>query len=147
VTNVLAPIAGKVGKLIRLLASDRDGEVLAAVHGIKRTLESGGLDMHALADGIEGANSKKFTEQDAIEIYQRGVEDGRRAAEQNGTVSFSTVGEPSWNDIARECEAHAAQLTSREQEFVRDMCGWTVNGGTPTEKQAKWLRSIWTRVR
>jgi hypothetical protein len=147
VSDALAPIAGKLAKLIRLLASDKNGELVAAVHAIKRTLESGGLDMHALADGIEQSNGKKFSEQDALEIYQRGVEDGRRGAEQQAPVSFSTVGEPSWNDVARECEATAAQLSPREQEFVRDMCSWTVNGGTPTEKQAKWLRSIWARVR
>jgi hypothetical protein len=145
VSDALAPIAGKLAKLIRLLASDKDGELVAAVHAIKRTLESCGLDMHALADGVEGTNGKKFTEQDALEIYQRGVEDGRKTAE--APVSFSTVGEPSWNDIARECEANAARLSPREQEFVRDMCSWTVNGGMPTEKQAKWLRSIWARLR
>ena len=145
--NALAPITGKLGKLVRLLGSDRPGEVIAAVAAIKRTLESASLDIHALADGIEESNGKKFTEADAIEIYQRGVEDGHRAAEQNGALSFSTVGEPSWNEIARECAAHAARLQPREREFVEDMVRWTVHGGEPTEKQAKWLRSIWARVR
>jgi hypothetical protein len=145
VSDALAPIAGRLAKLIRLLASDKNGELVAAVHAIKRTLESGGLDLHTLADGIEQSNGKKFTEEEAREIYQRGVEDGRKAAE--APVNFSTVGEPSWNDIACECEANAARLSPREQEFVRDMCSWTVNSGTPTEKQAKWLRSIWARVR
>ena len=99
--GALTPIAGRLGKLVRLLASDRDGEVVAAVQAIKRTLANVSLDIHALADGIEECNGKKFTEADAIEIYQRGVEDGHRAAEQNGALNFSTVGEPSWNEIAR----------------------------------------------
>ena len=145
--NALAPITGKLGKLVRLLGSDRPGEVIAAVAAIKRTLESASLDIHALADGIEECNGKKFTEADAIEIYQRGVEDGHRAAEQNGALNFSTVGEPSWNEIARECAAHAARLQPRECSFVDDMVRLTVHGGEPTEKQAKWLRSIWARVR
>jgi len=32
------PTARRVGQLIRLMASDKDGEVIAAVHAIKRTL-------------------------------------------------------------------------------------------------------------
>jgi hypothetical protein len=144
-TNAFAPIADKLGKIIRMLSSDKDGDVLAAAHALKRTLEGANLDIHMLAAGIEESNGKKFTEADAIEIYQRGVEDGRKAAKQNGTVSVD--GEPSWNDIARECAAQIARLQPREREFISDMVAWTTHGGMPTDKQAKWLRSIWARVR
>jgi hypothetical protein len=148
VSDALAPIAGKLGKLIRLLASDRDGEVLAAVHAIKRALGAEKLDLHTLAEKIETpANGKKYTEADAIEIYQRGVQDGREAAERQGPVTFSTVGEPSWHDIACQCAAQSARLQPREKEFVEDMVRWTVHGGEPTEKQAKWLRAIYARMR
>jgi hypothetical protein len=73
--STLAPIADKLGKLLRLLSSSHDGEVVAAARGIDRTLKSVGLDVHALADGI--ATEKKFTEADALEIYQNGVDAGR----------------------------------------------------------------------
>jgi hypothetical protein len=36
--STLAPIADKLGKLIRLLSSDKDGEVLAAARAIGRAL-------------------------------------------------------------------------------------------------------------
>lgn len=49
-TSILARIADKLGKMIRMLASDRDGDVIVAVHVIKRTLRSEGLDIHALAE-------------------------------------------------------------------------------------------------
>jgi hypothetical protein len=42
----------KVGKLVRLLASDKDGEVLAAVAALKRTLGAGGADLNDVADAI-----------------------------------------------------------------------------------------------
>jgi hypothetical protein len=35
----------------------------------------------------------------------------------------------------------------KEKDFVADMVRWTVRGGEPTERQAKRLRSIYTRVR
>ena len=37
VTSNLAPITGKLGKMIRMLASDCDGDVIAAARAIKRT--------------------------------------------------------------------------------------------------------------
>ena len=150
-TSVLAPIAGRLGKLIRMLSSNQDGDVLNAARAIVRTLDTAGLDVHALAANI-GGGDKKFSDEDAREIYQRGVADGRQAAEreQNAPV-FRNVNlndEPSWHDIACECAAHGARLRDkRERKFVNDMVRWTVHGGEPTEKQAKWLRSIYARVR
>jgi hypothetical protein len=140
--STLAPIADKLGKLIRLLSSDKDGEVLAAAHAIRRTLNSEKLTIHDLAEGL-AAGDRKFTESDAQEIYRRGRADGRREADHDG--GFRNVDEPTWHEIARECEAASGRLSEREREFVSDM--WTVRNGEPTEKQAKWLRSIYTRVR
>jgi len=64
----LEPVAGKLGKLIRLLSSNRDGEVLATVFAIRRTLESEKLDLHALAAVIESANEIKRREPDWHDI-------------------------------------------------------------------------------
>jgi hypothetical protein len=141
--STLAPIGDKLGKLLRLLSSSHDGEVVAAARAIDRTLKSVGLDVHALADGI--ATDKKFTEADALEIYQKGVDAGRRAAEQRQPV-FRDV-DPSWHAIACECMHSGRLRDEREKDFVADMVRWTVRGGEPTEKQAKWLRSIYVRVR
>jgi len=142
--STLAPIADKLGKLLRLLSSSHDGEVVAAARGIDRTLKNAGLDIHVLADGI--ATDKKFTEADALEIYQKGVDAGRRAATQQQQPVFRDV-DPSWRAIACEC-LHSERLRDqKERDFVADMVRWTVRGGEPTEKQAKWLRSIYVRVR
>jgi len=43
---------GKIGKLIRLLGSDKDGEVLAAVGALRRALRADGRDLHDLADAV-----------------------------------------------------------------------------------------------
>jgi hypothetical protein len=42
----------KIGKLIRLLGSDKDGEVLAAVGALRRALRADGRDLHDLADAV-----------------------------------------------------------------------------------------------
>jgi hypothetical protein len=43
----------QLGKLVRLLASDKDGEVIAAAAAIKRTLASRDRDIHDLADAVD----------------------------------------------------------------------------------------------
>jgi hypothetical protein len=142
-------LAERVGKFLRLLGSDKPGEVLAVAGALCRVLSSAGADLHDLAASL-GANGYKFTEADARKIYQEGVEDGRRAAEANIKPSdFRSVNDdgPSWHEIAKECAARSSRLRDNERRFVEDMVGWTVHGGEPTPKQAKWLRGIYARVR
>ena len=116
-----AATAERFGKLLRLLSSDKDGEILAAVSAIKRTLENEKLDIHALADAITaGVGSQPIRRENR---------------------------EPSWHDVAEACAVHAERLRPNEQNFVRDMVRRTVHGGEPTEKQAAWLRSIYARCR
>jgi hypothetical protein len=52
----------RIGKLVRLLASDKPGEVLATVAAINRTLDIAELDFHDLADVVT-AGFKKPTKQ------------------------------------------------------------------------------------
>jgi hypothetical protein len=101
------------------LSSDRDGEVLAAVHALKRTLDSAKLDIHALANAIEGA----------------------KAPTRNNKFP-----EPSWHEIACGCAARRSLLRDYEKNFVEDMVRRTAAHGASTEKQARWLRSIYVRV-
>src|SRR5262249_49157176 len=71
VSGALAPIADKLGKCIRLLSSDRDGEVVAAAHAIRRVLQSAGLDVHALADQVENPPGN-FNAAEARRLYDTG---------------------------------------------------------------------------
>jgi len=107
----------KLGKLIRMLSSDKDGEVLAAASAIKRTLAAEGSDIHALADALCRLQPQHRP----------------RHEDDND-----------WHGIACECQAHG--LSRREQNFVADMVAWTAFR-EPTQKQRAWLLSIHTRVR
>jgi hypothetical protein len=117
--STLSPIAEKLGKLVRMLTSDHDGEVVAAARSINRALKSAGLDIHVLAAVIEhsGMNNTK-------------------------------PNVPTWHSVACECAAHPERLQSeKERAFIADMVVWTRLRGEPTERQAQWLRSIYVRVR
>jgi hypothetical protein len=148
VTSKLAPITGKLGKMIRMLASDCDGDVIAAARAIKRTLHSEGLDIHTLAEGIEEPNRGALTEAEMRKLYDAGYDAGLRAAEDkhHGAADFANVdGTPSWHEIALWCQRHSSRLRAKEQEFVNDMASRTV-WREPTERQGKWLRSIFYRL-
>jgi hypothetical protein len=113
----------KLAKLVRLLSSDKDGEVLAAASAIKRTLAAEGSDIHALADAL-------------CRPQQR--QESRRPP--------SPPREDDWHGMACECQARSYRLSEREQGFIDDMVDWTAFR-EPTEKQQAWLLSIYRRVR
>ncbi len=51
--TALVAAAPRIGKFVRLLASDRPGEILAAVATLGRTLAAYDLDHHVLASAVE----------------------------------------------------------------------------------------------
>ena len=90
-TAALAPVALRLGQLVRLLGSDKDGEVLAAARALGRTLETVGQDFHALADIVERS----------APAHHRGCDDHRA--------------------MARWLLNSGARLSPKEWAFVADM--------------------------
>jgi hypothetical protein len=146
--DALAPIAARVATFIRLLASDKDGEIIAAVQAIQRTLKAAGTDIHSVAERVEKPNGRGLTEAEMKKLFAAGYVAGVRAAENKhfGTGNFLRVdGLPAWHEIARYCQQHGSRLRGNEQEFVNDMAARTV-WHQPTERQGKWLKSIFFKL-
>ena len=114
-------VIAKLGKLIPRLATDHDGEVVATVRAIARTLSSAGLDWHDLTKAVT-------RDPEAV------VVDRDRKPE-------------SWWEIAAWCRDNdRGRLNPKERQFVNDMCGRLIHGGEPTERQGSWLRAIYSRL-
>jgi hypothetical protein len=147
------PVAKRIAKLFRLLASDFEGEVLSAARRMKQQLAGEGLSFNDIATVIENANGeieeKKYSDADAEIIFARGMEKGRveEARKQQAPPEFyDTDGHPRWNAIALFCQKHTARLHSDwEREFISDMAGKTL-WREPSEKQAKHLLAIFVRL-
>jgi hypothetical protein len=143
----IEPVADKLSKLLKLLSSPRDGEVLGAARAILRTLEGAGADIHELATRIQG--SGKLSQADMQRIYDAAFAEGRRAGERDKPAAAENAWhdvEPNWQEIATECRDRGdGRLTVREREFVSDMVRWTVYR-KPSEKQAKWLHALYVRL-
>ena len=143
----------RLASSIRLLASPREGEVLAAARAAVRTLNAAGGDIHALAGLVEQADGGKLSEAEMKKLYDAGYEAGRadgvRVAEAkvpHDEDGFRNVnGLPSWHAMAMFCQDRSGRLRPNEAGFVDDMAGWTT-WREPTPKQAKWLRSIYARL-
>jgi len=145
----LTPIAKDLAKLIRVLSSDKDGEVVAAWRGVIRKLLTIGADIHDLADRIERSVGE-ISEQEMEKIYQAGISEGRRLEKQaravavrgNGPVEF-----PSARDMAMFCYQNKAKLRSDwENEFVVNMAGWTRTIRPLSPKQQQHLEKIFIKL-
>jgi len=127
--NALAPVAPRLSKLLPVLASDRDGEVVATARAIDRTLKSAGLSWHDLA---------------AVLVVPTAPPDPPR---QNMADDIDDGPPPlddvrGWRFLARSALDFRSRMSNREIDFCKNMAG----ADRPlTQKQADWLWKIWTR--
>ena len=118
IVSALTSIGFKIDPLIRRLASDQDGEILACVTALKRQLAKVGLDFNDLAGTLTAGRSEPSSDQ---------VCNHR-------------------NVLAWIIETNLGQLAEKEREFVLNMSNW-VRTRDPTPKQAQWIDNIFERVR
>jgi hypothetical protein len=115
--TTFADIAPTVAKLLRLLASDKDGEIVASVHALQRVLGSANLDLHDLANVVEFAARRR-----EIPRVEATADDLR--------------------EMIRCCRDCSDLLSAKELAFVRSMAKWR---GEPTERQTAGLSSLYER--
>lgn len=113
----IATIAPKISKLIPRLARDHDGEVVATVAAIRRTLAAAGLDFHALAKALGTPVPPIVQPRSQAEIAAW--------CRNHGQTS----------------------LTLKEFVFVSDMAHRFSRGSQPSEKQTAWLMAIYAKLR
>jgi hypothetical protein len=113
--------AERLTKLLLMLSSDRDGEVVAAVRAIDRTLKDAGADWHDFAARL---------------LVSAKARSSHRATRARRT---ETNTDGNWHEMREFCLRHSVLLRSRELEFVTGLGGWR---GDLTEKQLAWLSAI-----
>jgi hypothetical protein len=115
----LTQIAPRLEKLLLMLSSDRDGEVVNAARAIGHALQGVGADWHDLAAGLLVPTKKA-------------------KAQRNGSS------DQPWRDVAAFCVEHSDLLRQREREFVTNIaCHWR---GDLTEPQRAWLHALYERL-
>ena len=122
----LTPIAPKLAVLVPRLASDHDGEIVATVRAIRRTLAGAGADLHDLAAAVTRPPVER------IRVY--GEEPGPQPLTPARMVTRL------W--------ACSHQLTPREHDFIENMRrqAWRGAAMRCSPKQRAWLEAIHARV-
>jgi hypothetical protein len=143
----------KIAYALRLLDSDKAGEIVAAVHALKRLLQSMGTDWDGLASGFEkilnGNGASAITQAEmnkAIsDAYAAGVQDAENKF--HGANDFhSTDGKPGWEAVALFLQRNKHRLDAKYHDFVDDMASRTAWGREPTERQHKYLHSLFFKL-
>jgi hypothetical protein len=116
----------KIQKLIRLLSSPNDGEVVATVHALMRALKADGTDIHALAERISAHKQHA----------------GGRASAAASPANAA----PSHLAMARAIlRMEHGRLSPKQRDFVVAMVSWCALR-EPTERQAQWLHAIYCKI-
>jgi hypothetical protein len=134
----------RIAMVIRLLASDKDGEIIAAAHALKRTLASAGTDFNGLAHGIENLG-KGISNEERKKIWDAAVQHTENRL--HGADDFiDSSGKPTWEAVALFCQRNKHRLRPQTHEFVDKMASQTVYGREPTERQHKYLFALFLQL-
>ena len=99
-----------------MLASDKDGDVLAAVYALKLILASAGTDINGLAHAIENLDKNTEVSNDQMKkIWDAAVQHTEN--QLHGTDEFrSTDGKPTWQSVALYCQRNKHRLDARHHK-------------------------------
>lgn len=131
-TRIDSTTRARVVKLLPMLASDKDGEVIAAVRAIDRTLKSARNDWHDLADAVGTPSRSAPQRQREYRYTARPESTGENVSAEVGLRMCREL----WHFIDR--------MAEKERDFVRSI-GTICNrrpSSTLTEKQSKYLLDI-----
>jgi hypothetical protein len=121
-----------IGKLLRLLGSDRDGEVLGAVRALRRVLTSNKLDLHDLAHIVEAPPVASPNG------------NGHAGSGFRNWHDDTVETEVPWRDMVAACMQRLDRFTDKERKFIRSIEDWR---GEPSARQLGWLAALFERVR
>jgi hypothetical protein len=141
----------KLADLIRRLGTEHEGEAVATVRALGRTLASRGLTFTDLGDGLEKLATGGLTQSEMERIrdaaYAKGVLDAeRKHAEDQAVYGLRPDGSHDWEEIALHCQRRKDRLEAKHHQFIDDMSARLVWGREPSEKQGKYLLSLFRQI-
>jgi hypothetical protein len=141
--------AERVGQLIRMLGSDREGERHAALGALDRTLRNAGLDFNVLASAVEPLNDQLDFVAEMDRVYEVGLAANARK-EPPPNLDFNTFrdvdGKVTWQAMALFCQERRDRLKDDwEREFIADMAAGN-RGRDPSERQMPYLKKAYFRL-
>lgn len=131
----------RLAKLIPRLATDHDGEVVATVRAIQRTLKAAGMDLHDLAKSL-GQEPQVIIRYK--EVYREAPQPEQKFHMEEPKLSLSEQFDR-WAFVFQRMDK--GRVSSNEREFIHDIAGNFDGGRRLTHRQEKWLVDIYNRLK
>ena len=147
-------VVERLVKVLLVMSSPNDGDKLAAMHALDRTLEKNGVDFHVLVARMAkpwlSDSSKQQFKHEIANARAAGRAEGIREIEarQYGVDNFRSADGSSsdWRAIALYVQGEKHRLLQRHHEFVDDMSARVPFGREPTPKQSAYLQSLFLKL-
>ena len=136
----------KIADRVRMLASDKPGEVVAAANALKLILASAGTDMNGLAHAIENLGKNTEVSKDQMKkIWDAAVQHTENRL--HGADDFINAdGKPTWQSVALYCQRNKQRLAPKHHDFIDKVASQTVYDREPTERMHKYLFSLFLQL-
>jgi hypothetical protein len=150
VSDLSPDLIGRLAKIIAMLSSPNDGDLIAAGRALQRHLTANGADIYALVDLLKASEDRnRFGQEIANAAYAEGLKDGEARARPN---DFHSVDESAWREIALYVQREQHRLPSRtlqkSAEFISDMAARAESQFSRdlSPKQHEWLRDLFHKL-
>src|SRR5215471_20948809 len=136
----------RIAAVVRLFASNSDGDKIAAVYALERVLMGAGTDINGLALGIENlGKSTVVPDEIKKKIWDAAVQHTENRL-HGGDDFRSTDGKPDWKAVALFCQRNIQRLDTKHHDFINKVAAQTVWDQEPTERMHKYLFSLFLRL-
>jgi hypothetical protein len=141
----------RVADLVRRFGTDFEGEAIAVWRALKRLLASRDVTFTDLGGAIEKLATGGLEEEAMGRIFDagraKGAEDeARKHDEAQAVFGLNPDGSTDWEAIALHCQRHKNLIEAKHHEFVDDMSSRLTWGREPSEKQGKYLLSLFRGI-
>jgi hypothetical protein len=142
----------RLTKIMVMLSSPNDGDLVAAGRALQRQLASAHTDIYALVERLRaGEDRNQFTAEVANAAYAQGLRDGEARA--HGSDGFHNVDESAeWREVAlyvaREKHRLPSRTLQKSAEFIADMAirAKSPMSREPTQRQHEWLHDLFFKL-
>jgi hypothetical protein len=132
----------RLADLIKLLGSNRDGEVVATARAIQRVLKADGRDLHSLADTV-ARNGARLSESEMRKLYDAGFAAGVKHTATSPT--FHNVEDDGLYEMAQFVWERADRLHRKHRGFAEGMVKLAGESELST-KQKVYLKSLYRQL-
>jgi hypothetical protein len=126
-TDLVAPIADKLARFVRLFQSDKTSESIAAAHAIVCMLQTADADIHTLAEQVEKPNGGNLTHTEMQKLYDAGYSAGmERLKPASPPADFDNAN----GTCTGTSQQRSDRLRENERAFVNDFIFFRLAGLT-----------------